>query len=199
MQTNAKIQARAGHQPVVLTPPQWEAIATAFVALRAAFQPALQPLSEAERRQLLRVRIANEAFTADYIALLQAHPGAVPSLLRPADTVRDWQTREQLLAHQALLAQLSQDVADTLAGLSGDCYASALAAYRMLARDGAPAGMQAIVAPLREHVAQREERKRRTRALKAAANEADSPANVTALPAAAAAPRAGLVPTSLAA
>ncbi len=86
MQTNAKIQARASHPPILLLPPQWEAIAAALAALRAAFQPALQPLSAAERRQLLGVNIANEAFTADYLALLQAHPGAVPTLLRPADT-----------------------------------------------------------------------------------------------------------------
>ena len=194
IKTNHRIRARTSHTPITPTTAQWHDADTALQALRTAFNPLLHPLSADERRQLLGLGAAYEPFVEDYITLLRAQADQVPALLRPADTLRDWQTRAELLERQALLAQLSQDVADMLAGLEGDRMAAARAGYRMLARDRAPAGLEAVVAPLREHMALRLERRRRTRALKLAAAASapgnapggpTPPANVTRLPAAA--------------
>ncbi len=164
MRKNAKSTAQSNRAPLMPTTEQWHTADTAITALRAAFAPLLQPLTESERRELLRVGVFSEAFTADYAALIATESDLVPATLRPADTARDWQTRAELEERRQALLTLVQQIADTMAALQNDCYASALIAYRFLTQGGLPPGQDAAVEPLREHWARRQERYNQTRA-----------------------------------
>ena len=64
------------HGPVQLAPTadQWQAVRAAITALNTALEPIVQPLTAGEIQDLLRVGIANEALTRDYVALIEAHP-----------------------------------------------------------------------------------------------------------------------------
>ena len=183
MKKQSKSTARSNRAPLNMPAEQWPQVDVAILALGTVLAPALQPLTESERRELLHVAIANEAFTADYVALADAEPGLIPAGLRPADTARDWQTRAQLIERRQAVAALLQQMDDTIAGLQSDCFASALIGYRYLTQGGTPPGMDPAVEPLRAHWAQRLARKNETRArnlaLKAAESQAPAPTPAT--------------------
>ena len=168
MRKNAKSTAQPNRAPLVITADQFHTADAALTALRTAFAPLLQPLTESARRDLLRMGVFSDAFTADYAALVATGPDLVPDSLRPADTARDWQTRAALEARRQALLTLVQEITDTMAGLHSDCYASALIAYRFLTQGGLPPGQDAAVEPLRVHWARRQERHNQTRAAKLA-------------------------------
>ncbi len=153
MKTLPKIIARSGRAPIVVTPEKWHSVDASITALGTEFGGLLQPLSGTERRNLLRVGIAKESFTREFLALTKAHPEIMPPMLRPAETQRDWQTREDLAARRREVATLLQQIDDTMAGLESDCLATALAGYQALLRGGAPAGLEPEVASLRRHFA----------------------------------------------
>ncbi len=124
-----------------------------ITALDTEFTPIVQPLSEAERRNLLGVGPAKETFIGDCLALVAAHPSLVPAVVPVADAIRDWATREQLLARRWAIAAILRKIDDTLAGLEGDCHATALEAYQVLVRGGTRLGVEPEVAQLRQHFA----------------------------------------------
>ncbi len=173
MRNQTKPLMRSYHPPLVVPAEQWHTIATALTGLGTALEPALQPLTPDERRALYGMQIANEAFTREYIELLEAHPELAPAYLRVADTLRDWQTREKLVECAETLAQLGEKIADTIKALQSDCYASALAGYRLFVKSGTPAGYEEALAPLRAHVALRADKRRHTRAANAALKAAE--------------------------
>lgn len=179
MRKNAKSTAQPNRAPLVVTAEQLHTADTALTALRAAFAPLLQPLTESARRNLLRTGVFSDAFTADYASLLATEPDLVPDSLRPADTARDWQTRGELEARRQALLTLVQEITDTMAVLHNDCYASALIAYRFLTQGGLPPGQDAAVEPLRAHWARRQERRNQTRAAKLALKAAQQAAGGT--------------------
>ncbi len=150
-----KTLPRSNRLPLIVTAEQWHAITTAREALEAGLAPALQPLTASERQDLLGVGSARESFTRDFMALLELHPESLPAALRPTETLRDWKTRETLAAQRWAVAELLQKIDDTMAGLAGDCLATALAGYQLMVRGGAPAGTEAIVEQLRSHFARR--------------------------------------------
>ena len=164
MKHTTKTTPRANHAPINVTTEKWHALDVASQALQTEFAPALQPLSEAERRDLLRVNVVNAAFTADYVTLLNAQPGLVPDLLKPADTLRDWQTCQELLERLPAILRLAQDIEDTIAGLQADCYAAALGTYRTLVRGGLQASTNPAFEPMRAHMARLLDQRRQTRA-----------------------------------
>ncbi len=218
MKHTPKTLSRSPRPALAPTAEQWQAVRAAITALNAALEPVVQPLTAGEIRDLLRVGIANEALTRDYVALLEAHPGLLPSYLHPADTQADWKTRDELVACGQAIGQISEKIDATAKALQSDCYAAALSAYRVLVMGGIPAGHETTVAPLRAHIEKRVERRRETRAknlaLKAAKdalagnengghNPAAPAATVIEMPpaadAAAASQRSGAVPVALAA
>ena len=173
MKTIRKVQPRAHLTPLVVNAERWHAIDATATAFQGELAPVLRPLGEDERRHLLHVKTANAAFCADYVTLLNARPGLVPEMLRPADTLRDWATSQSLCERLAMVRLIAQQLEDTIAGLQADCYAAALGAYRMLVTGGMPAGEDPAFDPLRTHVAQRLERRRRTVAAKRALRAAE--------------------------
>ena len=181
MRKNAKSTARSNRPDLNVLAEQWAHVDTIIQTLRATLAPALQPLTENERRKLLEVGIANEAFTASYASMVTTAPGIVPEVLRPANTTRDWQTQAELFERRQALLQIVQQMADTMAALRSDCFASALIGYRFLTQGGVPPGLDPVVEPLREHWAKRLERKNQTRAanlaLKAAQAQPQAPSS----------------------
>ncbi len=199
MKQTTKTTPRANHAPIIVTTEKWHAIDVAAQATLTEFAPVLQPLSEAERRSLLQVSIVNAAFCADYVTLLNAQPGLVPDLLRPADTLRDWQTCQELLERLPAIQRLAQDIEDTIAGLRADCYAAALGAYRVLVRGGLQASANPAFEPMRAHMARLLEQRRQTRAANLAlqaAKDALEAAQPGAGDAPAPTPAAAIVPLS---
>ena len=153
MKTTIKILARSGRAPIFVTPEKWHAVDASVTALTTEFAGVLQPLTGTERRGLLGVGIAKESFTREFLALAKAHPEIMPPMLLPAETQRDWQTREEFDARRRAVATLLQQIEDTMAGLESDCLATALAGYQALLRGGAPAGLEPAVESLRRHFA----------------------------------------------
>ena len=168
MKSNPKTIARTSHAPITATTEKWHAVDAASTALQTELTPLLQPLGEAERRQLLRVDVANAAFAAEYATLLQAQPGLVPDLLKPADTLRDWQTCQELRERLPALRRLVQDIQDTIDGMEADCFAAALGAYRILVRGGLQVASHPGFEAMRAHIEARQVRRRQTRAANAA-------------------------------
>ncbi len=166
MKSKFKILARSNRAPLGVNAEKWQSIDGRFRALAAEIAPVLQPLTEAERRQLLRVGSINESFIRDFFAVLRDHPETVPPMLRPAEALRDWELREELAARHWALLELAQQVKDTMAGLESDAYATALAGYQAMVRGGSPAGLEPVVTKLRSHFANRATRASRTRAAK---------------------------------
>lgn len=164
MKQTTKTIARTNHAPISATPEKWHAIDTTTAALQTEFAPVVQPLGEAERRQLLRVNVANAAFANDYVTLLQGSPGLVPDLLKPSDTLRDWQTCQELRERLPLIQKLVQDILDTIDGLEADCYAAALGAWRVLVKGGLVTSTDPAFDAMRAHVEQRADKRRQTRA-----------------------------------
>ena len=209
-----KTLSRSPRPTLAPTAEQWQAVRAAIRALNTALEPVVQPLTAGEIRDLLRVGIANEALTRDYVALLEAHPGLLPGYLHAADTRADWRTRDELVACGQAIGQISEKIAATAKALQSDCCAAALSAYRVLVMGGIPAGHETTVAPLRAHIEKRVQRRRETRAKNLALNaarealgEAGGGTAPAATPAAAviemkpvaASPRSGAVPVTLAA
>ncbi len=168
MKKNPKTIARTSHAPINVTTEKWHAVDVAAQSLQTELAPLLQPLGEAERRNLLRVGVANAAFAAEYATLLLAQPGLVPDLLKPADTLRDWQTSQELLERLPAIQKLAQDIEDTIDGLQADCYAAALGAYRILVRGGLQVANNPAFDAMRAHIEARSNRGRQTRAAKRA-------------------------------
>ena len=148
-----KTLSRSNRVPLVVTPEKWHTVDAAVGALNTEFAGVLQPLTGTERRGLLGVGIAKESFTREFLALAKAHPDIMPPMLLPAETQRDWQTREEFDARRRAVATLLQQIEDTMAGLESDCLATALAGYQALLRGGAPAGLEPAVESLRRHFA----------------------------------------------
>ena len=173
MKMNLKARVRSNRTPITVATEKWHAIDADVQALKTEFAPVLQPLTETERRDLLTMGPANEAFTGLYATLIEEHADLVPAMLHPADTLRDWQTRKEMAERHRELLLLVQQIEDTLAALQSDCYAAALSAYRVLVLGNTPAGMDPALAPLREHVAERVQRRRETRAANLALKAAE--------------------------
>ena len=204
MKNQTKPLMRSYHPPLVVPAEQWHTIAAAVTGVGTALEPVLQPLTPDERRALYGMQIANEAFTRDYVELLEAHPELAPAYLRAADTLRDWQTREKLMECAETLAQLGDKIADTIKALQSDCYAAALAGYRLFVRSGVPAGYEEALAPLRAHVALRADKRRHTRAANLALKAAEAALDATqhggsGAPPATPTPASAIVPKSAAA
>lgn len=218
MKTTTKTPLRSNRGTITVAADKWHAIDAALQTLRTEFIPIAQPLTEAERRSLLRVQMANEAFARDYLALVEAHPEVVPATMHTEDTLRDWQTREELRARHQAIMDLARQLEDTRIRLESDCYAAALAGYQIVRRGAAPTGADESIAGLREHWSRRQERRNQTLAAKRALEAAQSaasghtpapapaPAEATALVVpmsgsadSAAAPRKGSMPAALAA
>ncbi len=174
MKMNLKSRVRSNRTPIIVTTEKWHSIHTAAQALKTELATVLQPLTETERRELLTMGPSNESFTGLYATLIEEHADLVPAMLHPADTLRDWQTRGELAEFRRDLLLLAQQVKDTMSSLQSDCYAAALAAYRVLVLGSTPAGMDPALEPLREHVAQRAQRARETRAANLALKAAKS-------------------------
>lgn len=174
MKRNPKTLIRTTPPAVAPTTEQWHAADLAITALNTALEPLLQLLTEDERENLLPVGIIAEAFTRDYITLIETQPDLVPAFLRPADTQVNWKKRDELANLALAVAQIAEKIADTVKALEGDCYAAALAAYRILVRGGTPAGYESALAPMRGHIERREAQRRATRAKNRALKEAEA-------------------------
>ena len=180
MRTVTKTALRSNRAPILVDAAKWHSIDAATLALNTEYSPVLQPLTEDERRQLLRVALANESFTRDYVDLVATHPEIVPATMHTADTVRDWQTCEELRRRRQALADLIQQMDDTMTALQSGCYAAALAGYQIVTRGATPLGLEAAVARLREHWERRQELGKQTRAAKLALAKAKAEAAASA-------------------
>ena len=184
MKPTTKILARAPRGPIVVAPEKWHTVDTSITGLDAEISPIVQVLSEAERRNLLRVGPAKEPFINDCLALIQAHPSLVPASLPTADAIRDWATRHEMQARRWLVSTILAKFDDTIAGLESDCYATALEAFQVMARGGARAGVEPELAELRQHFSRYGARKAAPDDGTSApnANGAGAPGNVMSLP-----------------
>ena len=198
MKPTTKILARSGRAPLVVTPEKWDTVDTSVTALGTELDPIAQAITEAERRNLLRVGPQKETFTRDCLALVEAHPELAPAFLGTADAARDWATRDELLARRWAISAILRRIDDTLAGLESDCFATALAAYQAMVRGGAPAGLEPEVAQLRQHFARYMGKKAAPDAASTTPNAgaAGATGNVVTIPGT---PSGGTSPTSLAA
>ena len=164
MRNNPKTLRQSPRPAALPTAEQLHTVQVAVTALNTALAPLLQPLTEGEIRDLLAVGIANESFTRDYVNLVTAHPDLLPGYLRTAETQASWEARDAFAATAQAVAQVTRKLDTTVKALQSDCYAAALNGYRILVQGGVPAGFEGEVAPLREHMAQRQARRRETRA-----------------------------------
>ncbi len=164
MRNNIKTLSHSPRPAALPTAEQLHTVQVAVAALNTALAPLLQPLTEGELRDLLKVGLANESFTRDYVNLITAHPDLLPGYLRTGETQTGWEARDAFAACGQAIAQIGLKIAGTVKALQSDCYAAALSGYRILVKGGVPAGFEGEVAPLREHMAQRQARRRETRA-----------------------------------
>lgn len=123
---------------------QWSAVDQAIAALEQALSPLLVSIGADDRRRLVKMGDASEAFCRKALDVMAENSGVLPRNLDVDEMRRDLTTHDALNARLARLTRTLEKAHDTDQVLGSDVMASALEGYAFLKIAGHGEGLNGL-------------------------------------------------------